>query len=117
MPTLVNVVGMDEQRLTPDMAIVSLGVQTTGTTVAEASNANNELMTAVIAAVKAAGIEDTDIQSTSIGLSPVYAQPSRDDPNAPPTITGYRATNYGVRAGAGFGPGRHDHQRRSGGGS
>ncbi len=93
MPTLVNVVGTYEERLTPDMAIVSLGVQTTGTTAAEASNANNELMTAVIAAVKAAGIEDTDIQSTSIGLSPVYAQPSRDDPNAPPTITGYRATN------------------------
>ena len=23
----------------------------------------------------------------------MYAQPSRDDPNAPPTITGYRATN------------------------
>ncbi len=92
-PTLLNVVGMYEERLTPDMAIVSLGVQTTGTTAAEASNANNELMTAVIAAVKAAGIADTDIQSTSIGLTPLYAQPSRDDPNAPPTITGYRATN------------------------
>ena len=93
MPTLVNVVGTYEDRLTPDMAIVSLGVQTTGATAAEASNANNELMTAVIAAIKAAGIEDADIQSTNIGLSPVYAQPSRDDPNAPPTITGYRATN------------------------
>ena len=92
-PTLLNVVGMYEERLTPDMAIVSLGVQTTGTTAAEASNANNELMTAVIAAVKAAGIADTDIQSTSIGLTPVYARPSRDDSDAPPTITGYRATN------------------------
>ena len=93
MPTLLNVIGMYEQRLTPDMAIVSLGVHTTGTTAAEASNANNELMTAVVAAIKAAGIADTDIQSTSIGLTPVYAQPSRDDSNAPPTITGYRATN------------------------
>ena len=93
MPTLVNVVGTYEERLTPDMAIVSLGVQTTGTTAAEASNTNNELMTAVIEAIKAAGIEDADIQSTNIGLSPVYAQPSRDDPNTPPTITGYRATN------------------------
>lgn len=92
-PTLLNVIGMDEQRLTPDMAIVSLGVQTTGTTVAEASNSNNETMTAVIAAVKSAGIEDADIQSTSIGLVPVYARPARDDPNAPPTITGYQATN------------------------
>ena len=92
-PTLLNVIGMYEQRLTPDMAIVSLGVHTTGTTAAAASNANNELMTAVITAVKAAGIEDTDIQSTSIGLTPVYARPSRDDSDAPPTITGYRATN------------------------
>ena len=93
MPTLLNVVGMYEQRLTPDMAIVSLGVQTTGTTAAEASNANNELMTAVVAAIKATGIGDQHIQSTSIGLNPVYARPSRDDPNASPTITGYQATN------------------------
>ena len=92
-PTLLNVVGRSDQRHAPDFAVVSLGVQTTGTTAAEASNANNETMAAVIAAVKAAGIEDADIQSTSIHLSPVFARPSRDDPNAPPTITGYQATN------------------------
>ena len=92
-PTLLNVVGRSDQRHAPDIAVVSLGVQTTGTTATEASNANNETMTAVIAAVKAAGIEDADIQSTSIHLTPVFARPSRDDPDTPPTITGYQATN------------------------
>ncbi len=92
-PTLLNVVGRSDQRHAPDIAVVGLGVRTTGTTAAEASNANNEMMTAVIAAVKDTGIEDADIQSTSIHLTPVFARPSRDDPDAPPTITGYRATN------------------------
>ncbi len=92
-PTTLNVVGDVEQRHAPDMAIVSLGVQTASPTAAEASNTNNELMAAVIAAIKATGIEDQHIQSMSISLIPVYAQPSRDDPDAPPTITGYRATN------------------------
>ena len=75
------------------MAIVSLGVQTAGTTAAEAINTNNETMAAIVAAIKATGIEDQHIQSTRIGLTPVYDRPSRDDPNVPPTITGYRATN------------------------
>ena len=92
-PTLLNVVGRSDQRHAPDIAVVGLGVRTTGTTAAEASNANNEMMTAVIAAVKDTGIEDADIQSTSIHLTPVFARPSRDDPDTPPTITGYQATN------------------------
>ena len=91
--TTLNVVGTIEQRYAPDMAIVGLGVHTTGTTAAEASNANNELMTAVVAAIKAAGIADEQLQSTSISLTPVYSWPSDDDSNAPPTITGYEATN------------------------
>ncbi|MAG35990.1 MAG: hypothetical protein CL878_07080 [Dehalococcoidia bacterium] len=92
-PTTLNVVGDIEQRHAPDMAIVSLGVRTTGTTAAEASNTNNEVMAAVVAAIKAAGIADKHIQSTRISLTPVYARPSRDNPNAPPTITGYQAAN------------------------
>ncbi len=92
-PTLLNVVGRSDQRHAPDIAVISLGVQTTGTTAAEASTANSEAMAAVIAAVKDAGIEDADIQSTSIHLNPVFSRPSRDDPNTPPTITGYQATN------------------------
>ena len=69
--TTLNVVGTSEERHAPDMAIVSLGVHTTGTTASEASTTNNETMTAVIAAIKATGIADTDIQSTSISLTPV----------------------------------------------
>ena len=91
--TTLNVVGATEERHAPDMAIVSLGVHTTGTTAAEASNTNNETMTAVIAAIKATGIADQQIQSTSISLTPVYSWPSDNDNDTPPKITGYEATN------------------------
>lgn len=91
--TTLNVVGTTEERHAPDMAIVSLGVHTTGTTASEASTTNNETMTAVITAIKATGIADTDIQSTSISLTPVYSWPSDNDNDAPPKITGYEAAN------------------------
>ena len=92
-PTTLNVVGDIEQRHNPDMATFSLGVETTGTTASEASNTNNAIMAAVITALGSSGIGDEQIRSTRISLNPVYARPSRDNPNAPPRINGYRATN------------------------
>ena len=46
-------------------------------------------MERVRAALKRAGIEDRDIQTSSINLNPEY----RYDQNRPPRLTGYRASN------------------------
>jgi uncharacterized protein YggE len=46
-------------------------------------------MERVRAALKRAGIEDRDIQTSSINLNPEYQY----DQNRPPRLTGYRATN------------------------
>ncbi len=74
---------------TPDMATVSFGVQTQGKTAAEAMQANNTRMGAVMAALKAAGINIRDIQTSSLNLSPQYTFAN----NAPPVLNGYQAND------------------------
>ena len=74
---------------TPDMATVSFGVQTQGNTAAEALKANNTRMTAVLAALKSAGIAAKDIQTSSLNLNPQYTYGN----NVPPTLTGYQASD------------------------
>lgn len=73
----------------PDIADLSGGVVTTAPTAAAAMAENATRMTAVIAAVRRAGIADRDIQTTGLGLQPQY----RYDNNRPPVLTGYQASN------------------------
>lgn len=56
----------------PDVAIVSLGVTTTGATVAEVTTKNTNQMNAIIAAVKSLKIDEKDIQTTNYSLTPLY---------------------------------------------
>ena len=78
-----------EATATPDMAAVSFGVQTQGKTAADALKANNARMTAVLAALKAAGIAAKDIQTSSLNLNPQYTYGN----NVPPTLNGYQASD------------------------
>jgi len=78
-----------EATATPDMATVSFGVQTQGKTAAAALQANNARMTAVLAALKAAGIATRDIQTSSLNLNPQYTYGN----NVPPTLNGYQASD------------------------
>jgi len=78
-----------ESTATPDMATVSFGVQTQGKTAADALQANNARMTAVMAALKSAGIAAKDIQTSSLNLNPQYTYGN----NVPPTLNGYQATD------------------------
>jgi uncharacterized protein len=73
----------------PNIAEVSGGVVTSAPTAAAAMRENAERMTAVVAAVKKAGIADRDIQTSGLSLQPQY----RYQNNEPPVLTGYQATN------------------------
>ncbi len=74
---------------TPDMATISFGVQTQGKTAADALQANNARMNAVMAALKAAGIAPRDIQTSSLNLNPQYTFAN----NTPPVLNGYQAND------------------------
>jgi len=56
----------------PDIALVSFGVKTEAVKSVDAVNQNNQKMNEVIKAVKEAGVEAKDIQTTSYNLYPVY---------------------------------------------
>ena len=86
---LITVTGEAMTSVAPDRVTMRLGVATQGKTAREASESNAKTMTAVIAAIKASGAEERDIQTTRLTLQPVFEQ----KPNGPPHLTGFRASN------------------------
>lgn len=87
--TLLSVSAQAEARRTPDIATVSTGVVTEAPDANAAMRANAERMQQVVDAIRKAGIEARDVQTGGITLNPQY----RYVENAPPSITGYQASN------------------------
>jgi uncharacterized protein YggE len=73
----------------PDIANISAGVVTRAASATGAISQNAARMERVRAALKRAGIEDRDIQTSSINLNPEY----RYQDNQAPVLTGYSASN------------------------
>ncbi len=92
-PRPIRVSGTGEVQVKPDMATIQFAVETTGTTAQEAAEANADAMDRVIQALRGAGVANDDIRTSGYSLYPEYAIQPRDDPNAPPQIRGYRASN------------------------
>jgi len=88
-PTLLAVNASATTRTTPDLAIITLGVVARGATARDAQQAQATRMAAVMEAVRAAGVEDAEVQTVGYMLDPVYAYPR----NAAPRITGYQSRN------------------------
>jgi uncharacterized protein YggE len=87
--TRLDVSATGEVTRVPDLAIISAGVQTLKPTATAAIEENAARMERVRAALKHAGIEDKDIQTSNLSLNPEYQY----DQNRPPRLTGYRASN------------------------
>lgn len=87
--TLLDVVAEGEANRVPDIATIRAGVVTQAPTAAAALAANAQQMTRVLAALKAAGVAERDVQTATISLNPQY----RYAENQPPVITGYQASN------------------------
>lgn len=86
----LSVTGQGSATSLPDLARISVGVSVQADTAAAAMSENATLQQAVIDKLKASGIEDRDIQTSGLNLSPVQDY-SRD--GKPPVLTGYRAQN------------------------
>lgn len=72
-PAMITVSGEGKVEATPDIALLSFGVQTGRQSSAEiAMTKLAEDMNAIIAAVKAAGVEEKDIQTQYLNLNPAY---------------------------------------------
>lgn len=84
----ITVVGRGEVKITPDVARVTIGVQTEGKDAATALAENNTRMQALIDAIKTAGIPETDIQTVGFSIYPTY---NYEAPT--PQLTGYQVSN------------------------
>ncbi len=91
-PYTIVAEGNGEASAPPDVGYVTIGVQTPAPTAAEATDANAQAMAGVIAAIKAQGVADKDVQTQGFSVTPVYAT-QRPGDSSPPTITGYRVSN------------------------
>jgi len=87
--TTLNLSAHGETRIAPDMATINLGVMTEARTAKAAMDANARKMTGVVAALRAAGIAEKDIQTSGLNLNAQYAY----EQNVPPRLTGYQASN------------------------
>jgi uncharacterized protein YggE len=73
-PGTITVTGSGEVSVSPDQAVVVLGVQTQAEEASTALAQNNEQMQAVIDALVQAGIPEKDIQTQLFSLQPRYSQ-------------------------------------------
>jgi uncharacterized protein YggE len=74
----------------PDIALFSAGVSNQARTAAEALAANAASMNQVVAALKQAGIEGRDIQTSNLSVGPVYAtSPGSNRPK----VVAYQVSN------------------------
>jgi uncharacterized protein YggE len=91
----MTVTGQGQISLAPDTAFVTLGVETTGKTVADAQRQIRLAMNKVVERLRALQIEQERIQTASFTVSPQYkpAPKRADGPVGPPEIIGYVVAN------------------------
>jgi uncharacterized protein YggE len=87
--TRLDVTATGEVTRVPDIAIISTGVVTRSATAGGAISQASARMARVRAALKGAGVEDRDIQTSNISLNPDYQYEN----NQPPKLAGYQASN------------------------
>lgn len=89
----IAVTGEGKMTAAPDMAILNLTVLREAKTAREAMTANNEAMAKVLEAMKAAGVEDRDLQTGSINIQLRYIYPDDKNGLTEPSIANYSVSN------------------------
>ena len=87
--TRLDVTATGEVTRVPDVAVISAGVVSRASTASAAMQDAANRMDRVLTALKRAGIESRDIQTSSVNLNPEYRYPE----NQSPQLTGYTASN------------------------
>lgn len=84
----ITVSGHGEVDVPPDIGFVTVGVQSTASTVAAARDAAADSADALVSSLKKNGVAEKDIQTTGL-----YIQPNYDYAKGSPQLTGYTVTN------------------------
>jgi len=86
----LSVSGLGEAAAAPDMAMLTIGVETQGATAAEALRKNGADMHATIDRLKKRGVAAKDLQTTNLSVNPQY---NYDKNRTKPEIIGFTASN------------------------
>jgi len=92
-PPHITVSGEGEAAVAPDLALISLSVMREAKTAREAMDANNDAMAAMIAAMKALGVAERDLQTAGIQISPRYNYTNKPDGSQQSELAAYQVTN------------------------
>jgi uncharacterized protein YggE len=87
----VNAAGTVQRE--PEKAVLTVAVESSATNAQQAAAENARKMEAVFASLRRVGIVPPKVRTISYELFPIYAQPTRDNPNPTQRVTGYRALN------------------------
>ena len=87
--TRLDVSATGEVTRVPDVAVISAGVVSRSTTATAALADAADRMARVLAALKRAGVQDRDVQTSNVSLNPEYRYPANESPQ----LVGYTATN------------------------
>jgi hypothetical protein len=87
----ISLSGHGEVHVAPDMAIVTVGVMSSAATAREALDTNTKSMEAIMAALKDAGIEMRDMQTSNFMVNPRYDYGQNN--TQPPKVVAYDVSN------------------------
>jgi uncharacterized protein YggE len=87
--TRLDVTATGEVTRVPDVAIITAGVVSRSATATGALQDSANRMDRVLAALKRAGVDARDVQTSNVSLNPEYRYPE----NQSPQLTGYTASN------------------------
>jgi uncharacterized protein len=90
VPPHIAVSGVGETRVTPDRAVINIGVHSRATTAAAAARDNGRKQQAIIDTLRALGIPREQISTTQFNVSPEMRQIPQSGRNE---ITGYSVSN------------------------
>lgn len=89
-PARITISGEGRVDAAPDMAVLTLGVQSQGDTAAAALAENSARLARVLARLKAEGIAERDLQTSGLSLGPRYDYGQNGQA---PRLIGYEASN------------------------
>ena len=87
--TRLDITATGEVTRVPDVAIITAGVVSRSATATGALQDSAKRMDRVLAALKRAGVDSRDVQTSNVSLNPEYRYPE----NQSPQLTGYTASN------------------------
>lgn len=88
--TDIGVTGTGQVFTKPDTAVASVGVDITGSTLAQATADASTKMTAVLDKIKSMGVDPKDITTVTYSVNPITSNPKEGET---PAITGYHVSN------------------------